>query len=344
MSNKCKHKPENIFDETPVCKKCGKRLTHKIPFYSGFMIGTSALIASILHNYIFRDLITNITTIIIYFFISLVIIYVCEMSVLLIIGFKEDISFPIDEINAGIKDTFNSVLYYHGNDDTSSYLTSNKNIILKKDLQYELYYEPNSKSGLEAFVFSPKIYLVITNMQYPLSSEGTPQLYEYGIDITEWGLRSDFSYQGHWPQRETYSFSGNELIHLGSYRMRIEEIKKPVYETIDDEWKENAKSAIRLYMDMNDFYGDESHNLAPGNYHIYVQKFFKTDKDSIIIFENENGSIYTGYYYFVHDISTSHPADLNKVALNESSSEKSFEIYLEKVRLDPAVAMEYKVK
>lgn len=252
-------------------------------------------------------------------------------------------SISIDEINAGIKDTFNSVLYYHGDDDTSSDLTYNKNIILKKDLKYELYFEPNSNSGLKSFVFSPKIYLVITNIQYPLSSEGTPQLYEFGIDITEGGLRSNFYNQWHGPQIETY-ISAKELVYLGSYTMRIEEIKKPTYETMNDEWKENAKSAIRLYMDMNNFYGDKSYNLAPGNYHIYVQNFSKTDKDSIIIFENENGSIYTGYYYFVHDISPSHPADLNKVALEESSNEKSFETYLEKVKLDPALAMEYTVK
>ncbi|SEW32759.1 hypothetical protein [[Clostridium] fimetarium] len=253
-------------------------------------------------------------------------------------------SISIDEINAGIKDTFNSVLYYHGNDDTSSYLTSNKNIILNKDLNYELYFEPNSNSGLKSFVSPPKIYLAITNMQHPLSSEGSPQLYEFGIDITEGGLRSDFYYQGYGTQKETYSFSGKELVYLGSYTMRIEEIKKPTYETMIDEWKENAKSAIRLYMDMNNFYGDKSYNLAPGNYHIYVQNFFKTDKDSIIIFENENGSIYTGFYYFVHDISASHPADLNKVALYDISYDKSFETYLEKVKLDSALAMVYTVK
>ena len=252
-------------------------------------------------------------------------------------------SFSIEEINVGIKDTFNSVLYYHGNDDTSSYLTSNKNIILEKELKYELFFESNSNNDSKSHVFPPKIYLVITNMQHPLSSEGSLQMYEFGINITEWGLQSDFSYQGHGPQRESYSFSGNDVIYLGSYTVRINEVKKPAYDTIADEWKENAKSAIRLYMDKNVFYADKSYNLAKGNYHIYVQKFFKSDKDSIIIFENENGSIYTGYYYFVHDISGVHPANLNKIALNENSNEKSFEMYLEKVRLDPAVAMEYTV-
>jgi hypothetical protein len=112
---------------------------------------------------------------------------------------------------------------------------------------------------------------------------------------------------------------------------------------MDDTWNENVKNAIRLYMDKNDFYADKSDNLAPGNYHIYVQIFSKSDKDSII-FENENGSIYTGYYYSVHCIPDGQPENLNKVALNESSDAESYETYFEKVRSDPAVAMEYTAK
>ena len=88
MSKKCKHKPKNIFDKPLICKKCGKRLTHKIPFVSGFIVGTLVIMGSILRNYIFQDLITNRTT---KFLISLVIVFVCEIDIYLIIGFREDI-------------------------------------------------------------------------------------------------------------------------------------------------------------------------------------------------------------------------------------------------------------
>ncbi len=252
-------------------------------------------------------------------------------------------SFSIEEINKGIKETFNTVLYNHGYHDVINYLPLNKNIILKKDVDYELYFE-SYNDGFEAIAFPPKIYLVITNIQHPLSSEESPQLYVFGINITEWGLCSDFSYQGHVSQKEMNSFSGRNVVHLGSYTMRIEEIMIPAYETMDDDWKEKVEREIRLYMDENNFYSNKDENLEPGNYHIYVQKFLKSDKDSIIIFEHENGSIYTGFYYFVHEVSGNHPADLNKVSLIESDDEESFKVYIEKVRSDPALNMEYVVK
>lgn len=251
--------------------------------------------------------------------------------------------FPLEEINEGIKNTFNSVLYYYGNDDTSDYITANKDIILNKEIKYELYLEPNSNEGIEAVVSPQKIYFVITNVQHPLSTTGDLRLYEFGIDITELGLRSDFSYQGHVLQGEKYSFIGDQTVYLGTYTMLIDEIKKPDYEKMDDEWKKKVEAAIRLYMDRNNFYSDRDDNLASGKYRIYVQSFFKSDKDSTIIFENENGDIYVGDYYFVHDIAATEPADLNNVMLNMSSDEKTFTSYLEKVHSDPAIAMEYSI-
>lgn len=251
--------------------------------------------------------------------------------------------FSIEEINEGIRNTFNNVLYYNGNDDTSNYLTSNKNIILNKEIKYELYFEPNSNDGTNSFVFPQKIYFVITNIQHPLSSAEKSQLYVFGIDITEWGLRSDFSYQGHTPQEEPYSFINNKTVHLGSQTLHIDEVQKPEHEEMDDEWKKKAQKAIQLYMDKNDFYADKDDNLEPGKYHVYVQKFSKSDKDSTIIFKNQNGIIYVGYYYFVHDISADNAADLNGVELVENANEKAFQIYLDRVRSNPALEMEYRV-
>jgi len=249
-------------------------------------------------------------------------------------------SFSIEEINTGIKNTFNNVLYLH-----DGVVWLNKDSLLNQDVEYELYFEPNDRSGLEAFIFPPKIYIEITNMQYPeMTEDGKPQFYMFGIDVTEWGLRSDFYYAAFGPKKETFIINGKALIHLGSYTMRIDEIIKPQYETMDDDWKENVKSAIRLYMDKNDFYvGDADRNLASGNYHVYVQKFFKSDLNSYIIFEHENGDIYIGFYYIVHEVSGDSSADLNHVELEEYTENEAFRAYLEKIRLDPAVSMEYSI-
>ena len=255
-----------------------------------------------------------------------------------------DKTFSVEEINEGIKSTFNSVLYYHGDNDTSPYLTANKNLLLNKEIEYELYFEPNSKKGEDAFVFAPKIYFAITNVEHPLSTKENPQLYEFGIDITEKGLRSDFSYQSRISKGETYSFIKDETVYLGSHSFLIKEIEKPLYEQMNKEWVENAESAIRLYMDKNDFYGDSQDNLAAGKYSVYVQSFFESDKDSTIVFENENGSIYVGEYYFVHNVSGGSPANLNRVELIESADKNEFKTYLEKLRLDSAVSMEYTVR
>lgn len=243
-------------------------------------------------------------------------------------------SFSVEEINAGIKDTFNNVLYYHGDDDASNYLTFNKNIILHKSLEYDLYFD--STGYINA---SPIVYMVITNIQHPLSTIEKPLLYQFGIIITEYDLHSDFYYQGHGATNNSHEFTNNNVTHLGSYTMCIDEIVKPQYETLDSEWLARSSKEIQLYMDNN-----TDKILAPGHYHIYVQKFFKSDKDSIIIFENKNGDIYTGFYYSVHGISGENPAALNKVRLVEDAAAEPFKSYISKVKSDPAVSVEYEVK
>ena len=77
---------------------------------------------------------------------------------------------------------------------------------------------------------------------------------------------------------------------------------------------------------------------------MYVQGFFKSDKDSVIIFENENGNIYMGYYYFIHEIAKDKPADINKVELVSDSDKKHLKAYLEKIHTNAAISMEYTLK
>jgi hypothetical protein len=252
--------------------------------------------------------------------------------------------FSIDEINAGIKDTFNCSLYYHGYDSTSPYLFSNIDIVLHQNIEYELYYDPYCNDGKDPFYRPKKFYIIITNKPHPLSTDENPLAYVFGFDVTEYGLRSDFSSHGHVPRNKPFIAYGKELPNLGSYTMRLDEIEKPQFEVMDTEWIENTKEEIRMYMDWNNFHqGAPEKNLEPGNYHVYVQKFFKSDADSTIIFEHENGNIYTGIYYFVHENTGNHLADLNHVELIEYADDESFKEYLEKVRSDPAVSLQYSV-
>lgn len=261
--------------------------------------------------------------------------------------------FTTTEINADIKNTFNSVLYYRGDHDAGEYLESNKKLVLGKDLDYELYFESNSNRGLDAIIDPPQVHLLITNVRYPYSPDGSQGGYDFSIEVTKWGLRSDFYTSGGPTSREEFSGWAKEdgWIYLGSHTMHLDKITKPHEETMSEKWKEDTKKEIQMYI--NKFYGTKSADLAPddlspGNYHIYVQKFSKSDADSTIIFENENGKVYTGFYYFVHFNSGKSFADLNQVVLvNDSRNagiDESFRKYLEKVKSDPAVSLEYAIK
>ena len=251
-------------------------------------------------------------------------------------------SFSAEEINAGIRDTFNSLMYLYGGV-VNGWLENDE--LLHKDIEYELFFDPYYNDGEDQFLFPKKVYMVITNMFHPSSIDGDPLLFMFGIDITEWGLRSDLYYAGDIPEKKQIVMYDNEPIHLGSYSMRIDEIIKPQFEIMDAAWIENTKNEIRMYMDVNDFYGGEpGYDLAPGSYHVNVQKFFRSDDNSIIIFEHENGSVYAGYYYYVHENSGNYPALLNHVELVCNPNTESFQTYLDKVRSDPAVSLEYSVK
>lgn len=250
-------------------------------------------------------------------------------------------SFTMKEINAEVQKMLNSMLYYHGDDDTSEYIIYNKDIILHKDVEYDLYINPPDPRHWNLTMLD----IVITNFHHPLSSEEKLLLlYNFGVPVTEWGLRSK-PYTGNYIVEEhMYNFVSDKTF-LGSYTMRLDEITKPEYEPMGSEWEENAKNAIRLYMDKNDYYADDLHNnLAPGNYHVYVQEFFKSDEDSYIFFEHENGNVYWGWYFSVQMASGEHPASLHKVELVENPDDPWIQLYYEKVRSDPALSFEYEVR
>ena len=250
-------------------------------------------------------------------------------------------SFSIEEINAGIKDMFNCRLYHHNYDNTLSYILLNKDVILGKDVEYDLYYlPPNSFIG-------PQIYFVLNNIEHPLSSEEEPLVYSFGISITEWGLQPQPSLGGSSPPNKDRKLNNKDAVYLGSYTMRIDEIVKPPFEIMDDEWTENVESAIRLYM-------DNSVTLAPGSYHVYVDRFFKSDDHSEVFFEHENGNIYFAVYNSIHFIMEDYPANLSNVSLWGMSMTlgqdyyEKYSGYMKEyfgiIKLDPAISMEYTVE
>lgn len=235
----------------------------------------------------------------------------------------------IEDINAGIKAAFNNGLFYDPNGSLS--------VFLDTEVEYELYFTPRTEALL------PRVYMIVTNMQYPLSNEELPQLYRFGFLVTENGLPSDFYEQGHVSSQLDYHKcvpEGSTL--LGHYTMHISQITKPVYAAVTEQWKARAEAAVRLYMDNNKFYSEQEKNLQPGNYKIYIQGFCESDWDSTIIFEHENGQIYLGQYYFVQDIISAHPADLNHVELVEDVTADFIE-YIQKIKQNAVLYMEHSI-
>lgn len=240
-------------------------------------------------------------------------------------------TFSVEEINAGIRDTLNSLWYLHGDDSTSKYISQNKDLLFGKDIEYDLYYSENIG------FYPPMIHVVITNILHPLSTEEEPRSYTFALCITEGGVESDFYTENSFSKEYAYEYF-KEMIYLGHYTMRIDEVTKPQYEEMDSEWVESTKRGIQKYMDAN-----FDKILEPGNYYVYVKKFFKGDTDSIIFFEHGNGNIYSAYYLFVHSTGEGYP-DLNRLELYEYANSESFKKYFEKIKSDPAVSLEYSVK
>lgn len=236
--------------------------------------------------------------------------------------------FTVEEIKEGIGKTLNNILYYSNN-----LIWLDKESILHKNLEYDLFYIPSIYDGTEkADYFHGLICLVITNVLNPYPSGSDPQLCVYGIGIKKWGLQSDFFYGGRTEKEKPYFLPtsgdfGETAVFLGSHSIRIDEIKTPKHEQMDDTWKESVKKEVQLYMDNSDTLADITF-MSPGKYNVYIMGFFESDDDTYIYFENENGDIYRGLYYFIHNVSKhteSWPADLNHVERAEGADIDVFE-------------------
>jgi len=240
--------------------------------------------------------------------------------------------YSVEEIQEGILKAFNTEFYYAGN----GHVHLNRNLILNKTLNYDLVFVDHE--------FLPYVLLIVNNLEHPLSTEEEP-LYSFGIAFSEQGMEEKFYTIGTVTRTElTYMTEVRGETYLGSYSLHITEIVKPQHEQMSEEWKQRAEAAIRRYMDKNDFSSEKEKNLEPGKYHVYIKGFSKGDVDSVIVFEHENGNVYEGGYYFVHDISETLPADLNHVELVEDPSDSYYKKWLDKVRENAALHMEYWVQ
>lgn len=85
-------------------------------------------------------------------------------------------------------------------------------------------------------------------------------------------------------------------------------------------------------------------DFVPGNYHVYVQKFFKGDADSYVIFEDENGKFYGAPYPSIHYVPKKHEAYLGSVESFGFADDKFIKGFIEKIKADPAVSLEYAIR
>lgn len=239
--------------------------------------------------------------------------------------------YSIEEIQQGILKAFNTEFYYASDDDVHL----NRNLILNKALEYDLVFVDD---GVQSYVI-----LIVNNLEHPLSTEEKP-LYSFGVAFSKQGMAEKFHSFGKQP-RDALTFMTEERggVYLGNYSLHISEITKPQHEQMSDEWKWLAEAAIRRYMDKNDFYGEKDKNLQPGKYHIHIKGFAVGDTDTTVVFEHEDGDVYQGFYYFVHDISKDTPADLNHVEL-VSELNANYAEWIEKVRENATLSMEYSVQ
>ena len=246
--------------------------------------------------------------------------------------------FTVEEIKEGIGKTLNNILYYSNN-----LIWLDKELILHKKLEYDLFYVPSIHDNTKnADFYHGMIYLVITNVLHPYPSGSDPQLCVYGIGIKRWGLQSHFFYASRTEKEKPDAFLIAEkretAIFLGSHSIRIDEIKTPKHEQMDDTWKESVKKEVQLYMDNSVTLADITF-MSPGKYNVYIQGFSESDDDTDIYFENEDGDIYRGLYYFIHNVSKhteSWPADLNHVERLEDAGTFAFE----KVRANAVLSFE----
>lgn len=240
-------------------------------------------------------------------------------------------TFSVQEINAGIQKAFRNDLYYNSGWDNGC--------LSDKVLVYELYYnhEPSSHGQ------KPIVFLIITNVEHPMSTEDIAYRYIFGIRVSEVGLQTSFFTQHKVTDTDHFGMIDEDALYLGEHSISTKDIQQPEHEQMSDQWKQNAEAELCLYMDKNDFYQQAEKNLQPGKYNVYIQGFSESDDHTRVIFEHENGQVYQGTYYFVHNVTGETPADLNHVEPMDDPN-TAFMDYLNKVRIHAAFSMEYVVK
>lgn len=241
--------------------------------------------------------------------------------------------FSDTELCRQIENTMNTVLYYCNDDETSK-------LLLNRQLEYALYFLPGETPY--NYVFPPKLRIVIENIPHPRSTASESLFYDFQIEITEKGVASDFCASSSSSHDEINRIGEHGEILLGHYSMCLPTVFKPSGETMSQEWADAAERALQLYMDQNDFYVEKEDNLPSGKYRVYIRGFTAADRNSRVYFEHEDGRVYEGFYYFVHEISTERRADLNHVKL-AAYEEENFGVYFERVKNSAALRIEYLV-
>ena len=245
--------------------------------------------------------------------------------------------FTLEQINMQIQEKINNDVYYSGYSTESDNIFLNRDLFLNQLLEYKLYYVPAQADPLQLLIDPAEIQIVITNLVHPLSAtKGQRYLYQIAFNINETGLQSNCMYRNISAEAEP------DGVFLGNFSMYFSELTKPQHEVMSDDWKERARAALALYMDRNDFSAIDNYNLPAGNYCVYIAGFSEADTDATVIFKHEDGSIYQGTYYFIHDISGDHPADLNRVTLVGDAD--AMEEYITRLQDNAALSMEYKIR
>lgn len=239
-------------------------------------------------------------------------------------------TFTEDELCRQLENTVNAELYYSG---------TIYEHLLNRRLEYALYYKaPNY------YWDKPKVGLVIENVPHPRSTESETLFPAFIICISEMGLESTFWGVDYITQGGINSVSENGWIFIGRHTMCFPTASTPSREIMSREWADAAEKALRLYMDKNDFYAEKEKNLPSGKYRIYIHGFTAADTDTFVFFEHEDGRVYGGYYYFVHEFSGEWPADLNHVERYLSYENADSQQYFERIKETAALVMEYAVE
>ncbi|MBE6563037.1 MAG: hypothetical protein E7660_04810 [Ruminococcaceae bacterium] len=218
------------------------------------------------------------------------------------------------KINEMLLSSINTEIYYFRNDSESEFAFSNSDILLKKDIEYSVYYH-HKMNGTESLHL---IEMIIHNIPYPQLNFTDENLYYFfGFLCTPEGLQSQI-YSGYYIAEnglEKYnSEDSDDIIFLGKYRMHIDETRTPDYGEKNEAWKTNITKAIERFVE-----ADED-ILISGKYDVYVMNFVPADEHTQIYFINENGDIYIGTYNFVNEVSPDSPANINHLSIISEAS------------------------